>query len=222
MIELKNVSKIFKIGKNQVKALDEVNLQIEDGQFVAILGPSGSGKSTLMHLIGGLDKPTSGQVLVDGEDLANLSDKKLSVFRNKKVGFVFQAYNLHPIFNAAENAALPLILAKDTDQNITQKSKEVLHEVDLDDRLTHLPKELSGGEQQRVAIARALITNPQIILADEPTGNLDSKTGQQVTDLLVKLNSEKKITLIMITHNEELAKLAARIVRIKDGRLDET
>ncbi len=219
MIQFKNVSKIYKIGKNLVKALDQVNVEIRKGEFVAILGPSGSGKSTLMHLMGGLDRPTSGEVLVDDQNLAKLADKKLSQFRNKKVGFVFQSYNLHPIFNAKENAALPLILAKDSDQNINQKSETVLREVDLGDRAKHLPKELSGGEQQRVAIARALITDPQIILADEPTGNLDTKTGKQVIDLLMKLNKEKGITLVMITHNEEIASLASKIIRIKDGRI---
>lgn len=220
MIQLKNVSKVYKVSKNQVKALDDISLEIKDGEFLAILGPSGSGKSTLMHLLGGLDKPTSGEILVEGQNLAKLSDKKLSKYRNARVGFVFQAYNLHPIFNARENASLPLILSKDSETNIKQKSEEVLKEVDLLDRAEHLPKELSGGEQQRVAIARAIITNPQIILADEPTGNLDTKTGEQVIDLLMRLNKNKQITLIIVTHNEDIAKLASRIIRVRDGRLE--
>ncbi len=220
MISLKNVSKVYKVGKNQVKALDDVSLEIKNGEFVAILGPSGSGKSTLMHLLGGLDKPSAGQILVDDQDLAKLSDKKLSKYRNKSVGFVFQAYNLHPIFNSRENASLPLILSKESEVTMKQKAEEVLKEVDLLDRADHLPKELSGGEQQRVAIARAIVTNPQIILADEPTGNLDTKTGDQVIKLLMRLNQEKKITLIIVTHNEDIAKLATRIIRVRDGRLE--
>lgn len=219
MIELKDVTKVYKISKNQVKALDQVSLKIESGEFIVIFGPSGSGKSTLMHIIGGLDKPTSGEILVDGQDLGKLSDRDLSLFRNKKVGFVFQDYNLHPIFNSKENAALPLILAKAGDQTIEEKTTTVLNEVGLVERSNHKPKELSGGEQQRVAIARALINDPQIILADEPTGNLDSTTGDQIIQLLLGLNKQRKTTLIIITHNEAIAKMAGRVVRIADGKV---
>lgn len=203
--------------ENLVKALDGVNFEVERGQFVAIVGTSGSGKSTLLHMLGGLDYPTSGKVYVDDKDISSLKEDALCIFRRRKIGFVFQSYNLVPVLNVYENIVMPIEL----DGNEVDKAyvEEVINVLGLKEKLYNLPSQLSGGQQQRVAIARALATKPAIILADEPTGNLDSATSQDVLSLM-KVTSEKfGQTIVMITHNEEIAQLADRIIRIEDGRI---
>ncbi|MBE9916530.1 ABC transporter ATP-binding protein [Paenibacillus donghaensis] len=204
-------------GETTVHALNGVNLSVENGEFVAIVGTSGSGKSTLLHMLGGLDRPTSGTVTVDGKEIFTLKDQELTIFRRRKIGFVFQNYNLVPVLNVFENIVLPIQLdGNEPDQNDVKRIVETLG---LASKLHNLPNNLSGGQQQRVAIARALASKPAIILADEPTGNLDSKTSQDVLGLL-KVTSEKfRQTIVMITHNEEIAQLADRIIRIEDGRI---
>lgn len=217
MLETKNLKKIYGKGKSAVNALVGINLKIENGEFISIVGTSGSGKSTLLHILGGLDTPTSGNVIVDGKDILSLKDEELSIFRRRKIGFVFQSYNLVPVLNVYENIVLPVELdGNKVDEKLLQDIVQILN---LEDKLDNLPNNLSGGQQQRVAIARALISKPAIILADEPTGNLDSKTSQDVLSLL-KITSEKfKQTIAIITHNEEIAQLASRIIRIEDGRI---
>jgi|SRR3989304_5334590 len=217
IIDLKDVSKVYKSGEIQFKALDKVSLEIKTGDFVAILGPSGGGKSTLMHLIGGLDKPTSGIITVDGQNLNKMSDKQLARYRNEKVGFVFQFFNLLQGTTTLSNVILPLVYSK---KKVSRKSKatQILKEVGLGEKLKNRPNQLSGGEQQRVSIARALVNDPEIILADEPTGNLDSKTGQAIFSLLQGLN-EKGKTVVVVTHEIALAEKAKRIVRVTDGRV---
>jgi len=217
IIDLKDVSKVYKSGEIQFKALDKVSLEIKTGDFVAILGPSGGGKSTLMHLIGGLDKPTSGIITVDGQNLNKMSDKQLARYRNEKVGFVFQFFNLLQGTTTLSNVILPLVYSK---KKVSRKSKatQILKEVGLGEKLKNRPNQLSGGEQQRVSIARALVNDPEIILADEPTGNLDSKTGQAIFSLLQGLN-EKGKTVVVVTHEIALAEKAKRIVRVTDGRI---
>ena len=217
MISLENVSKIYKLGKTEVVALRDINLIIEEGEFVAIMGPSGSGKSTLLHLIGGLDKPSKGRVIVDGLEISSLPEKKLAEFRRKNVGFVFQFFYLVPTLTALENVMLPLLPTKPS--WLRERAEKLLIEVGLGDRLNHKPGELSGGEQQRVAIARALINDPKIIIADEPTGNLDSATGKRVVELLKRISREKNKTLILATHNLEIAKMADRIIYLRDGKI---
>ncbi|MGI6095600.1 MAG: ABC transporter ATP-binding protein [Lachnospiraceae bacterium] len=212
-----DLRKIYGSGDTEVRALDGVNIQIEQGEFVAIVGTSGSGKSTLLHMLGGLDRPTGGTVTVDGQNIFSLKDEALTIFRRRKIGFVFQAYNLVPVLNVYENIVLPIELDggkvnKDFVQQIT-------HTLGLDERLDALPSQLSGGQQQRVAIARALAAAPAIILADEPTGNLDSKTSQDVLGLLKVTSQKFSQTIVMITHNEEIAQMADRIIRIEDGRI---
>ena len=217
ILQAKNLRKIYGQGENQVKALDGVNLEVEKGEFVAIVGTSGSGKSTLLHMLGGLDRPTSGEVIVDGKNTFALKDDELTIFRRRKIGFVFQAYNLVPVLNVYENIVLPMEL--DGEKIDTAYVDEILDTLVLSSKKEALPNQLSGGQQQRVAIARALATRPAIILADEPTGNLDSKTGQDVLSLL-KVSAEKFTqTIVMITHNDEIAQLADRIVRIEDGKI---
>ena len=204
---------------NITKALDGVSLSVEHGEFVAIVGTSGSGKSTLLNMIGGLDVPTSGKVIVDGKDLSTLKDEQLTIFRRRKIGFIFQNYNLVPVLNVYENIVLPVEL--DGDQVDKNYMQEVVRMLGLEDRLNNMPNNLSGGQQQRVAIARALVSKPAIVLADEPTGNLDSRTSSDVLGLL-KVSSQKfHQTLVMITHNNEIAQLADRIVRIEDGKISE-
>ena len=217
IIDLKDVSKVYKSGEIQFKALDKVSLEIKTGDFVAILGPSGGGKSTLMHLIGGLDKPTSGIITVDGQNLNKMSDEQLARYRNEKVGFVFQFFNLLQGATTLSNVILPLVYSK---KKVSRKSKatQILKEVGLGEKLKNRPNQLSGGEQQRVSIARALVNDPEIILADEPTGNLDSKTGQAIFSLLQGLN-EKGKTVVVVTHEIALAEKAKRIVRVTDGRV---
>lgn len=219
MIEFNNVSRQYKLGNEIIKALDEVSLRIEDGAFVAVMGPSGSGKSTLLNLIGGLDRPNKGSVAVNGVDLHKLSDKKLAAYRNKTIGFVFQSFNLQPIYTALENVMLPLYFVKSNSQDKKQRSQKVLKLVGLEGKIKNNPNQLSGGEQQRVAIARALVNEPSILLADEPTGNLDSKNGKIIMQLIKELNKSGNITVVMVTHDEEMAKNADYILKIKDGKV---
>lgn len=217
IIELHNVCKTYEMEGVVVHALDDVSLTVGNGEFLSIIGPSGSGKSTLMHLIGCLDTPSSGKVLLDGQNISNLSENELARVRNKKIGFIFQAFNLLRKTNALTNVCLPLLYAgvKNKREEIAKKA---LEEVGLENRLFHSPGQLSGGEQQRVAIARALVNNPVLILADEPTGNLDTKSGQEILDIFKKLNRNKH-TIIVVTHDLDIAKQAKRIIRIKDGRI---
>ena len=212
-----NLKKIYGNGENAVHALDGVTLSIEPGEFTAIIGTSGSGKSTLLHMLGGLDRPTSGSVTVDGKDIFSLKDEALTIFRRRKIGFVFQNYNLVPVLNVYENIVLPIQL--DGNEPDAAYIDNIIETLGLSEKLSNLPNNLSGGQQQRVAIARAIASKPAIILADEPTGNLDSKTSQDVLGLL-KLTSKKfSQTIVMITHNEAIAQLADRIIRIEDGKI---
>ncbi len=217
ILETKNLKKIYGKGETEVHALDGVDLSVEKGEFVAIVGTSGSGKSTLLHMLGGLDRPTSGSVTVDGRELSQLKDEELTVFRRRKIGFVFQNYNLVPVLSVYENIVLPIQL--DGNREDEAYVKKIIDTLGLEKKLNNLPNNLSGGQQQRVAIARALAAKPAIILADEPTGNLDSSTSQDVMGLL-KVTSERFAqTIVMITHNEEIAQMADRIIRIEDGRI---
>ena len=217
ILQVNNLKKIYGSGANAVHALDGVNLSVEKGEFVAVVGTSGSGKSTLLHMLGGLDRPTDGTVTVDGKDIFSLKDEALTIFRRRKIGFVFQAYNLVPVLNVYENIVLPIELdGKKADKAFVQ---EIVQTLGLEKRLNSLPGQLSGGQQQRVAIARALAAAPAIILADEPTGNLDSKTSQDVLSLLKVTSQKFSQTIVMITHNEEIAQMADRIIRIEDGRI---
>ena len=217
ILQTTELKKYYGTKPNITKALDGVNLSVEQGEFVAIVGTSGSGKSTLLNMIGGLDVPTSGKVIVDGHDLSTLKDEQLTIFRRRKIGFIFQNYNLVPVLNVYENIVLPVEL----DGNKIDKKfmKEVVQILGLEDKLNNMPNNLSGGQQQRVAIARALVSKPAIVLADEPTGNLDSKTSADVLGLLKVTSQKFHQTLVMITHNSEIAQLADRIIRIEDGRI---
>ncbi len=217
ILQTKDLKKYYGSGDTQVRALDGVDLQVENGEFVAIVGTSGSGKSTLLHMLGGLDRPTSGSVVVDGRDLATLKDEELTVFRRRKIGFVFQAYNLVPVLSVYENIVLPIQL--DGGKLDAAYINQVIGALGLKEKLNSLPSQLSGGQQQRVAIARALATKPAILLADEPTGNLDSRTSNDVLSLMKVTGQKFSQTMVMITHNEEIAQLADRIVRIEDGRI---
>ena len=217
ILQTKNLKKYYGSGDTQVRALDGVDLQVENGEFVAIVGTSGSGKSTLLHMLGGLDRPTSGSVVVDGRDLSTLKDEELTVFRRRKIGFVFQAYNLVPVLSVYENIVLPIQL--DGGKLDAAYIDQVIGALGLKENLQSLPSQLSGGQQQRVAIARALATKPAILLADEPTGNLDSRTSNDVLSLMKVTGQKFSQTMVMITHNEEIAQLADRIVRIVDGRI---
>ena len=217
ILETNNLRKIYGSGDTEVRALDGVNLSVENGEFVAIVGTSGSGKSTLLHMLGGLDRPTEGSVTVDGKNIFELKDEALTIFRRRKIGFVFQSYNLVPVLNVYENIVLPTQLdGRKVDEKFI---RQIVKTLGLDGRLDALPNQLSGGQQQRVAIARALAAAPAIILADEPTGNLDSKTSQDVLGLLKVTSQKFSQTIVMITHNEEIAQLADRIIRIEDGRI---
>lgn len=219
ILRVEDLTKIYGKDEAEVVALDHASFSVEKGEFVAIVGASGSGKSTLLHLIGGVDRPTSGKVIIDGKDISELDDDKLAIFRRRQVGLIYQFYNLIPILNVEENITLPLSLDnKDVDE---KNLDELLKLLGLTDRRKHLPHELSGGQQQRTSIGRALITNPSIILADEPTGNLDSKSSDEIVALLKKSNKERAQTIVMITHNMEIAKMADRIIKIEDGRLSE-
>jgi len=217
ILETSNLKKIYGSGESTVHALDGIDLKVEKGEFVAIVGTSGSGKSTLLHMLGGLDRPTSGKVVVDGKDIFSLKDEELTIFRRRKIGFVFQNYNLVPVLNVYENIILPIQLdGNEPDQSYV---RQIIETLGLISKLKNLPNNLSGGQQQRVAIARALATKPAIILADEPTGNLDSKTSQDVLSLLKVTSQKFAQTIVMITHNEEIAQMANRIIRIEDGRI---
>lgn len=219
ILKVENLTKIYGKDSTAVVALDDVSFSVEKGEFVAIVGASGSGKSTLLHLIGGVDRPTRGKVYIDGKDITKFDDEKLAIFRRRQVGLIYQFYNLIPILNVEENITLPL----DLDNRKVDKKKldELIATLGLTERRTHLPNELSGGQQQRTSIGRALITSPAIILADEPTGNLDSKSSDEIVSLLKKANREYKETIIMITHNMEIAKCADRIITIEDGHIED-
>ena len=217
ILQTKDLKKYYGSGDTRVKALDGVDLSVEQGEFVAIVGTSGSGKSTLLHMLGGLDRPTSGSVTVDGKDIFSLKDEGLTIFRRRKIGFVVQAYNLVPVLSVWENIVLPIQLdGRKVDREYV---REVIGILGLEKKLKSLPNQLSGGQQQRVAIARAMATKPAILLADEPTGNLDSKTSQDVLSLMKVTGQKFAQTMVMITHNEEIAQMAHRIVRIEDGRI---
>ena len=217
IVKVENLTKKYGKGENEVIALNNVSLTIEKGEFVAIIGSSGSGKSTLLHLIGGVDRPTSGKVFVEGKDIYQLDDDNLAIFRRQNIGIIYQFYNLMPILNVKENITLPCDLdGKEVDQ---ERLNLLISTLGLKERITHLPNELSGGQQQRVAIGRSLINNPAVVLADEPTGNLDSKSSNEIIALLKKSNKELGQTIIMITHNPEIAKEADRIIKIEDGKI---
>ena len=217
ILETKQLKKYYGSGDTLVKALDGINLSVEQGEFVSIVGTSGSGKSTLLHMLGGLDRPTSGVVRVEGRDISKLKDEELTIFRRRKIGFVFQSYNLVPVLNVYENIVLPVEL--DGNKVDTAYVRDIIEVLGLEKKKYNLPSQLSGGQQQRVAIARAIASKPAILLADEPTGNLDSATSQDVLSLLKVTSDRFGQTVVMITHNEEIAQLADRIVRIEDGRI---
>ncbi|MCX5776328.1 MAG: ABC transporter ATP-binding protein [Candidatus Firestonebacteria bacterium] len=212
----KDIHKAFTLGVNHIEVLKGINLELERGELVTLLGPSGAGKSTLMNILGGISNPTIGTVYLNGSDLYKLNDSNLSLMRNRKIGFVFQFYNLLPDFTALENVLLPAMIAG---KDETERAKELLNELGLGSRLQHRPGELSGGEQQRVGMARALINNPDILLADEPTGNLDTENARRLIDLFVRINITRKQTVLLVTHNMEFARLSKRIIEMKDGKV---
>ena len=217
ILRVENLSKIYGKAETEVKALDNVSFSIEKGQFVAIIGPSGSGKSTLLHILGGVDKPTSGKVFVDGCDVYAQNDEQLAIFRRRQVGLIYQFYNLIPVLNVTENITLPVLM--DGQKVNKERLKELLQVLKLEERQKHLPNQLSGGQQQRVSIGRALMNAPAVVLADEPTGNLDSKNSQEIVELLKLSNKKYNQTLIMITHDENIALQADRIIAIEDGKI---
>jgi len=219
MIVVDRLKKVYSLGQVQVKALKDISFKIKSGEFVSIMGPSGSGKSTLMHIIGCLDYPSGGKYFLSGQDVSKLNDNQLALFRNQKIGFVFQEFNLLPRATILRNVELPLTYSKTNSGNIKEWAVEALKKVGLGDRLKHKPNEISGGEKQRVAVARALVNHPSIILADEPTGNLDSKTGQDIMKIIDKLHDEGN-TIILVTHEAEIARYAKRIIHLKDGLID--
>ena len=220
ILEVQNVKKSYRMGKVIVPALRGVSFKVEEGEFLTIFGPSGSGKSTLLHLMGGLDRPDDGRIWVDGLDLLKLNDDELAELRLRKIGFVFQFFNLLPRLTALRNVELPLSVAGVPEKEALQRAREMLRLVGLEARMNHRPSELSGGEQQRVAIARALINNPKIILADEPTGNLDTKTGWEIVQLMKRLNEERKQTFVVVTHDPQIAETANRMIHLKDGLIE--
>ncbi|MFH1520186.1 MAG: ABC transporter ATP-binding protein [Candidatus Micrarchaeota archaeon] len=220
VLRLNNLSKIYKMGPNTVRALDNADLVINDGEMLCIVGPSGSGKSTLLHIMGLLDTPTSGERYIDGINTTKINEKEQARIRGEKIGFVFQKFNLIPSLTALENVELPLVLCANC-KDRKKKAREVLEKLDMGNRTDHYPSQLSGGQVQRVAIARALVNDPEIILADEPTGNLDSKTGKEVLAILSQLNKQGK-TIIIITHDESITKVVERVVRIRDGKIIES
>jgi len=215
---LKNVTKTYKMDGIKLDAIRNMSISIKEGEFVAIMGASGSGKSTLLHIIGLLDRPTTGSIIIDGINSNNLDDDQLAEFRGQKIGFVFQSFNLYPTMTAMQNIELPLMIQEYNQEERENKARELLKAVGLADRVNHMPSQLSGGQKQRVAIARALVTDPDIVLADEPTGNLDSKSGKELLDMLVKINEDGR-TIIVITHDPNIASYAKRIIKIKDGSI---
>ncbi len=219
MIRIDRLHKTFQKDGVKIEALKDVSLQIAAGESLAVVGVSGSGKSTLIHILGTLDRPTLGTVHFDDEDVFSWPEQRLAAFRNRKIGFVFQFHNLLPEFSALENTMMPALIQRLTQGEARSKAESILAEVGLEERMTHKPGELSGGEQQRVAISRALILEPEILLADEPTGNLDTETGKKIEDILLTLNSSKRITLVVVTHNESLASRMSRRIRLRDGRI---
>jgi len=219
MIELQKVTRTYRMGSEEIHALNHVTLTIADGEFVAVVGPSGSGKSTLLHVIGGLDTPTAGRVIVDGQDLSQARDRELAAFRNRRVGFVFQTFHLQPTYTALENVALPLIFARVPPKERQARARQALEAVGLADRLRHKPAQLSGGERQRVAIARALVTEPAYILADEPTGNLDTAASREIVGLLGQLHRQRNLTVVLVTHDPEMAAFAGRTIALRDGQI---
>lgn len=219
IIEVEKLYKTYMLGAVPVEVLKEINLSVKKGEFITIMGPSGSGKSTLLYLMGGLDKPTSGKVLIKNQDISALSDEEQSIMRRREIGFVFQFYNLVPNLSVEDNIMLPILLDGKKIKSYRSKLDEILEVVGLSDRTGHTPRELSGGQQQRVAIARALINEPDIILADEPTGNLDSKSSEEVMKLLRRINDEKGKTILQVSHSLETAKYGHRIINVKDGRV---
>lgn len=217
ILEVKNLSKTYGKGDTMVKALDNVSFSVEQGEFVAIIGPSGSGKSTMLHILGGVDTPTSGQVIINNTDISTLNETALAIFRRRQIGLIYQFYNLIPILTVEENLTLPLLLdGRKPDKRITDN---LIEKLGLSKRLTHLPSQLSGGQQQRVSIGRALVNNPALLLADEPTGNLDSENSREIMTLLRKFNKEQKQTVIIITHDEKIALAADRVISIEDGKI---
>lgn len=217
ILKVENLTKVYGKGENEVRALNGVSFSVEKGDFVAIIGPSGSGKSTLLHTLGGVDRPTGGKVLVNGQDVYSRSDEQIAVFRRREVGLIYQFYNLIPVLNVEENMSLPVLL---DGRNVNRdRLRELIRELDLVGREKHLPNQLSGGQQQRVSIGRALMNSPSIVLADEPTGNLDSKSSHEIVELLKRMNREYNQTLIMITHDESIALQARRIIAIEDGKI---
>ncbi|MFA5345287.1 MAG: ABC transporter ATP-binding protein [Candidatus Omnitrophota bacterium] len=222
MLEAKNIHKVYNDGKKDLAVLKGISLRIEEGSFIAIVGPSGAGKSTLLHVLGGLDMPTQGEVKFQGQNVYRLADAELARIRNEKIGFVFQFYHLLGEFTVLENVLMPVLIsdnAQNAKQKAREKSLELLNKFGLEERLNHLPSQLSGGEKQRVAIARSLINNPEVLLCDEPTGNLDSKTGAEIIALTRKINLENKMTVVLVTHNTELTKQADKVYHLRDGVL---
>ncbi|MDH7567732.1 MAG: ABC transporter ATP-binding protein [Clostridiales bacterium] len=219
IIEGRNITKEYRMGDTVIRVLKDISLQIAQGEFVSIMGPSGSGKSTLLYILGGLDSPTGGSVFISGEDISKFDDYKKSIMRRRSIGFVFQFYNLIPNLNVEENILLPILLDGKNVRDYKKQMNDILEIVGLADRRKHTPRELSGGQQQRVAIARALISSPEIIFADEPTGNLDSKTGAEIMKLLQEINRESNKTIIMVTHSADAAEYSNRIINVKDGAI---
>ena len=217
ILKIEHLSKTYGKGDTAVKALDDVSFSVKKGEFVAIIGPSGSGKSTILHMLGGVDRPTSGKVFVDNTDIYNLNETQLAIFRRRQIGLIYQFYNLIPVLTVEENITLPLLL--DGHKVDKKQFADIVKTLNLDNRLNHLPNQLSGGQQQRVSIGRALISNPAIMLADEPTGNLDSKNGNEIIDLLKMFNKTFNQTLVIITHDERIALQADRVITIEDGRI---
>ena len=221
IVETENLTRVYGSGEAQVKALDDVSLHVDTGEFVAVMGPSGCGKSTLLHLIGGLDRPTSGVVKIEGQDLSSLNDDQLTDLRREHIGFIFQFFNLIPTLNALDNTALPLVLGGMSPSEAQVPAQEWLEKLEVADRSTHRPDELSGGQRQRVAIARSLVTNPTLILADEPTGNLDSKAAQEFAVLLREIVDRWERSILLVTHDPRISSFADRIIHLKDGRISE-